>query len=70
MVNILACCNTDAGTVETPRLCITLTVEESLTAITEVDSPNPGREISLTSLHSRSLVNYFYIYNYIYFDYI
>ena len=51
MVNILACCNTDAGTVETPRLCITLTVEESLTAITEVDSPNPGREISLTSLN-------------------
>jgi len=50
VVNILACCNTDAGTVETPRLCITLTVEESLTAITEVDSPNPGREISLTSL--------------------
>ena len=35
VVTILACCITDVGTIETPRLCITLTVEKSLTATTE-----------------------------------
>ena len=47
VVTILACCKTDVGTIETPRLCITLTVEKSLTATTEEFSPKPGREISL-----------------------
>ena len=47
VVTILACCITDVGTIETPRLCITLTVEKSLTATTEEFSPKPGREISL-----------------------